>query len=155
MYYNINLPHCIEIWFELPQVFQLTYIKIYLNLSNNIQGEDTDTHHWKNGLRFYQHLLNIKLKGHGRGRSKRAESNFSKIGKWTHNSVLSRGRRRNSSNEFIATNRNNHDNDMQRIFNGNGYLRDAELKIMNFKPSGCKSNSVKGKCWEEVCLLDN
>jgi hypothetical protein len=64
--------------------------------------------------------------------------------------MSSRGRRKNSSNEFLGTGKDKNDSDMRRIFNGNGYLRDAELKVMNFKPSGCKSNSVKGKCWEEV-----
>ena len=39
---------------------------------------------------------------------------------------------------------------IHRIFNGDGYLKDAELKVMNLKPSGCKSNVAKGKCWEEV-----
>ena len=44
------------------------------------------------------------------------------------------------------------DNDRNRIFNTDGYLRDAELKVMNFKPFGCKSSIVKGKCWEEVII---
>ena len=45
------------------------------------------------------------------------------------------------------------DNDKYRIFNGDGYLRDAELKVMNFKPWGCKSNTIKGKCWEDWQFL--
>ena len=71
----------------------------------------------------------------------------------TKNSMLYHGKRKRGLNESITV---DHDdsNDLHSIFNGDGYLRDTELKVMNFKPSGCKStsltNAVKGKCWEEV-----
>ena len=115
----------------------------------HIQGADTDNHHWKNGLRFYRHLLNIKFKDNNRGRSKREDANFSKL---SLNSHQNRWEKDNDSNGLVPSKYGitQDDNDKYRIFNGDGYLRDAELKVMNFKPWGCKSNTIKGKCWEEV-----
>ena len=46
--------------------------------------------------------------------------------------------------------------DLAKIFDADGFLRETELKVMNLKPSGCKSNPRKtgafnsSKCWEEV-----
>ena len=68
------------------------------------------------------------------------------------NSHQNRWEKDNDSNGLVPSKYGitQHDNDKYRIFNGDGYLRDAELKVMNFKPWGCKSNTIKGKCWEEV-----
>lgn len=76
------------------------------------------------------------------------------------NSTLRHGEGRRWLNESIIVD-HGQPNNLHRIFNGDGYLRDTELKVMNFKPSGCKSTSLpnegrkkaslkKGKCWEEV-----
>ena len=98
----------------------------------HIQGADTDNHHWKNGLRFYRHLLNIKFKDNNRGRSKRENANFSKLSLNSHKNSWERD---NDSNGLGARKNDitQDDNDKYRIFNGDGYLRDAELKVMNFK----------------------
>ena len=68
-------------------------------------------------------------------------------------SMLHNGEGNGGLNESIMVDDGEPD-DLHRIFNGYGFLRDTELKVMNLKPSGCKStsltNSVKGICWEEV-----
>lgn len=118
-----------------------------------LQGAERDTHYWKNGLRFYRHLLNIKLNGQGhKGRSKRDAEQKQQHHERRNQNLVSRQRMKQhiSSNEGTAG--TSKDNDRNRIFNTDGYLRDAELKVMNFKPFGCKSSIVKGKCWEEVII---
>ena len=132
----------------LNHIWNIIYsiLKTTLIFLNYIQGADTDNHHWKNGLRFYRHLLNIKFKGNTRGRSKREDANFSSF-RTNYNHY---GKKDNNSNGSLPDMDEKDDDDTYRIFNGDGYLRNAELKVMNFKPWGCKSNTVKGKCWEEV-----
>ena len=93
-------------------------------------------------------MLNIKFKGNTRGRSKREDANLSNFRTNSHH----HGKKDNNSNASFTSmdGKDEDDDDTYRIFNGDGYLRDAELKVMNFKPWGCKSNTIKGKCWEEV-----
>ena len=95
-------------------------------------------------------MLNIKFKGNSRGRSKREDENFTKL---RSNSHQNRGKKDNNANGSVEQMEDKEEDDTDRIFNGDGYLRDAELKVMNFKPWGCKSNTIKGKCWEEVINL--
>ena len=143
--------------FSITWVILLIYgLSFFLGLCYNyyvFQGAERDTHYWKNGLRFYRHLLNIKLNGQGhRGRSKRDAEQKHQNRERRNQHFVTRQRMKQQTSSNGGTAETSKDNDRNRIFNTDGYLRDAELKVMNFKPFGCKSSIVKGKCWEEVIL---